>query len=127
MKGTGFVPESQIQVSVLGAADAVRKAVYKDAQTLVVTLDEADVQVTGMLTFKVFNPEPGGGTSDPDTVEIMELADAGATDAGATDAGATDAGATDAGATDAGATDAGDGGTTDTDPPGDGGTTGAGG
>jgi hypothetical protein len=71
LNGLGFMPESQVQVSVLGQPAVPATATYVNAQTLTVDLEDEDVENVGALTFTVVNPDPGGGTSELQTVMIV--------------------------------------------------------
>jgi NADH:ubiquinone oxidoreductase subunit 6 (subunit J) len=74
LSGTGFIPGSVVSVSQPGGAAVPRTAVLdEDAQTLAVTLDPEDVVETQSLVFTVVNPEPGGGTSAPFTVTVVDI------------------------------------------------------
>jgi hypothetical protein len=65
--GSGFIKESVVR---LNGAD--RKTEFGGRSRLTVWLPGADLQSAGTLSLTVFNPGPGGGVSNPVTVEIEE-------------------------------------------------------
>jgi len=83
LSGTGFIPASVVRVARPDGADVPRTAVLnEEAQTLTVTLEPEDIENAGTLVFTVINPEPGGGTSPPDKVDVVDLETDGAANGG---------------------------------------------
>jgi hypothetical protein len=68
LRGEGFVRESVVRISAPslgGGAPVPRDTRYVSASELRITLKEEDVAEAGSLSFTVFNPGPGGGSSEP--------------------------------------------------------------
>ena len=70
--GTGFIKDSLVTVRRPGGAPQPRRVEIRSPTKLVVTLDAGDAHEAGELTFTVTNPQPGGGTSQPLTVEVAD-------------------------------------------------------
>jgi hypothetical protein len=83
LSGTGFIPASVVSVARPDGADVPRTAVLnQDAKTLTVTLEPEDTQNADTLVFTVINPAPGGGTSAPAKVNVVDLETDGTTGGG---------------------------------------------
>jgi hypothetical protein len=68
LRGEGFVDVSAVRVSrpsLEGGSPVPREVKYVSPNELTVTLKPEDVAEAGSLSLTVFNPPPGGGTSDP--------------------------------------------------------------
>jgi hypothetical protein len=74
LRGEGFVRESVVRVSrpSLPGAAAPRDTTYVSSGELRVVLESADVAEEGSLSLTVFNPGPGGGSSDPMPLEVVQ-------------------------------------------------------
>jgi len=68
--GTGFNRDSIVRVAQVGGPEEPRIVTLINPTQLKVTLQEADIERPGILSFTVVNPEPGGGTSMPLAVEV---------------------------------------------------------
>jgi hypothetical protein len=68
--GTGFNRDSIVRVAQVGGPEEPRTVTLVSATQLKVTLQQADIETPGILSFVVVNPEPGGGTSMPLAVEV---------------------------------------------------------
>jgi hypothetical protein len=83
LSGTGFIQASVVSVARPDGTDVPRTAVLNDdAKTLTVTLEPEDTQNADTLVFTVINPAPGGGTSAPATVNVVDLETNGSTGGG---------------------------------------------
>ncbi len=65
VNGTNFVPNSSVRYN--GSA---RSTTYQNSRQLLVTLTPNDVSSAGVGTITVFNPTPGGGTSNSVTFTV---------------------------------------------------------
>jgi hypothetical protein len=70
--GTGFVKDSIVKVEQVGGKEVSRDVQLVGPARLEVTLEAEDVEVPGVLTFTVVNPEPGGGASKPLAVQVAQ-------------------------------------------------------
>jgi hypothetical protein len=73
LRGKGFVRESIVRVSAPSPGGDVavpRRTTYVSSSELTVTLEESDVANAGSLSLSVFNPGPGGGSSDSVPVSV---------------------------------------------------------
>jgi len=73
LRGEGFVRDSVARVSLPsagGSAPTARNTTYVSSGQLTVTLEPDDVAEAGSVSITVFNPGPGGGTSDPALVDV---------------------------------------------------------
>lgn len=74
LRGEGFVRDSVARVSLptaAGSAPLARDTTFVSSGQLLVTLDSADVAEAGSVSITVFNPGPGGGTSDPALFDVV--------------------------------------------------------
>jgi len=71
LRGEGFVPDSLVSVSrpSLGGEPAPRDTSYVNSGELKVMLEPADAE-EGSLSLTVFNPSPGGGNSEPVSLQV---------------------------------------------------------
>jgi hypothetical protein len=68
LRGEGFVRDSSCALAGRHSKEAhpsPRDTTYVSASELTVTLKRDDVAEAGSLSLTVFNPEPGGGVSEP--------------------------------------------------------------
>jgi hypothetical protein len=70
LAGTGFNRDSIVKVARVGGPEEPRIATFRNATQLTVTLEQADIETPGTLSFVVVNPGPCGGTSMPLAVEV---------------------------------------------------------
>lgn len=70
LAGTGFTRDSIVRVAQVGGPEEPRTVTLLSATQLKVTLQQADIETPGVLSFVVVNPEPGGGSSMPLAVEV---------------------------------------------------------
>ncbi len=62
VNGAGFTPSSVVRVNGNGGAD--RPTTFVSVNQLTAQISAADIATAGALTIRVFNPAPGGGTSN---------------------------------------------------------------
>jgi hypothetical protein len=68
LRGEGFVRDSVVRVlrpALEGGTPVPRDTKYVSSSEVTVTLKPDDVAEAGSLSLTVFNPEPGGGVSEP--------------------------------------------------------------
>jgi hypothetical protein len=71
VRGTGFTPDSQVRVNRTDTGAVLQStSSFVGPTELSVAMPQEDVASACTLQMTVFNPEPGGGTSDPVRVEI---------------------------------------------------------
>lgn len=75
LRGSGFTAESVVRVLQPNGDTVPRQATFRDASTLSLRLEQADVSAPGLVRLSVHTPPPGGGTTDPIQVEVVEPAD----------------------------------------------------
>ena len=76
LQGYGFIPSSVVQVGRPDRpVEAIPRTMTYDSPTVLrVVLDAEDVAEVGTLEIVVVNPEPGGGRSNPVTVDVHDAA-----------------------------------------------------
>ena len=70
LTGEGFVPESVVRVGRAGGELLQRQTTFMNDGALEVELLADDVAEAGVIDVTVFNPEPGGGPSEPVTLDV---------------------------------------------------------
>lgn len=79
LMGKGFIPQSVVRVSRKRAEGSVlveRDTEYVGPGELTIRLAVEDVEAPGGLQLTVFNPQPGGGSASPVTVDVTPPAEA---------------------------------------------------
>jgi hypothetical protein len=70
LDGEGFIATSQVSVTMADGTSPPATTTYNSATRVTVVLAPGHVAIPGALTFKVTNPPPGGGTSQPLIVQV---------------------------------------------------------